>query len=143
MHPKRVVLIVDGSLIDAAVTRKMILTHGFSENVITFKTAQKAIHYLKELAPDSPELPEFAFVSLELSVTDGFTFLTEFKKLHKKIRCACNVVIMEEASFSYSLPKINSDPCVMTTIHKPIIKMNLDYLESINTPYRTSIRRCE
>jgi hypothetical protein len=113
-------------------------TQGFADTVLGFKNTEKAMDYLRKLDADSAEreIPEFIFVSLELELHGGFSFVSDFKKLSKKIKHTSNLVILEESSVSFALPKINSDPYVFATIHKPVIKMNLDYLESINTPSR-------
>ena len=76
--PYKLVLIVDDSSIDNFVNQKMIELNRFSEKVIAFTRAKKALEYLIELDKNKAHpnlIPSFIFLDLNITKMEIFIFL--------------------------------------------------------------------
>lgn len=129
--PYKLVLIVDDSSIDNFVNQKMIKLNKFSENVMAFTRANKALEYLIELDKNkthADEIPSFIFLDLNMPIMDGHEFIKQFKTLSEQIKEKCKIIILT-SSVNPIDPIISNDhKHVLTFLSKPLLKNNFDLI---------------
>jgi|SRR6218665_854423 len=125
-----VVMLVDDSAIDNFVNKKIIERYAFAEEVIPFTRARHALRHLLQLK-NNPELPAPSIIFLDLNMPeiDGYEFMDTFNLLPENIRKQIRIVILTSSINPSDVEKCNSYGAVVTFLHKPLVKNNLDALE--------------
>lgn len=130
--PYKLVLLVDDSSIDNFVNQKMIKLNRFSEKVIAFTRAEKAMEYLWTLDKNEVhpfEIPSFIFLDLNMPIMDGHGFIEQYITLSEKIKGKCKIIILT-SSVNPSDPLIANDhKHVLTFLSKPLMKNNFDLID--------------
>lgn len=124
------VMLVDDSSIDNFVNKKIIARYGFAQDAISFTRTKEALNYLTELNNDQSQIvPSILFLDLDMPEIDGFEFLDAFNLFSDRIKNAIDVVILTSSINPADIIKCNSHTSVLTFLHKPLVKHNLDKLE--------------
>lgn len=130
--PYKLVLLVDDSSIDNFVNQKMIERNKFSEKVIAFTRATKALEYLIGLDKDNLhacEIPSFIFLDLNMPIMDGNEFIKQFKTLPDEITEKCKIIILTSSVNLFDPIIINDHKYVLTFLSKPLLKNNFDLID--------------
>jgi CheY-like chemotaxis protein len=126
------VILVDDSAIDNFVNKKIINRYGFAENVIAFNKSREALAYLVNLsANENEELPSIVFLDLEMPEIDGYEFLDAFDLLGDRIKTNIQIVILTSSINPADVERCSKYEPVLTFLHKPLVKHNLDELQLI------------
>jgi CheY-like chemotaxis protein len=129
-HP--LVILVDDSAIDNFVNKKIINRYDFAENVIAFNKSREALAYLVNLsANENEELPSILFLDMEMPEIDGYEFLNAFDMLGERIKENIHIVILTSSINPADVEKCSKHESVLTFLHKPLVKHNLDELQLI------------
>jgi CheY-like chemotaxis protein len=134
MKKKRMVMLIDDNSIDNFVNKKMILYYRFADSVQEFLSPVKALEHLRKVdsAPEKLELiPELILLDMNMPVMSGEEFLKQFEELSSALRERCKVVILSGVLNGGELYGCQHNKQVMAIMQKPLIKMNLDYLENL------------
>lgn len=130
--PYKLVLLVDDSSIDNFVNQKMIELNRFSEKVIAFTRANKALEYLIGLDKNNLqayEIPSFIFLDLNMPIMDGNEFIKQFKTLSEEIKEKCNIIVLTSSVNPLDPTIVNDDKYVLTFLSKPLLKNNFDLID--------------
>ena len=133
------VMLVDDSSIDNFVNKKVIERYRFSDAVLTFTKARQALRYLLRLNQSGEAVPEILFLDLNMPEIDGFEFLETFNLLPAHIKKAIRVVILTSSINPTDVVTCNKYDFVITFLHKPLVKNNLDAVESLLTKNKEDI----
>jgi CheY-like chemotaxis protein len=126
------VMLVDDSAIDNFVNKKIITRYQFAKNIIEFTRSAEALNYLINLSNNETEqIPSVLFLDLDLPEINGFEFLDSFDLLPQRIKTEIKIVILTSSINPADSVKCNTHGSVLTFIHKPLVKHNLDELEDI------------
>ena|ERR1700749_2160061 len=128
------VMLVDDSSIDNFVNQKMIERYGFSENVITYTRARKALEYLFDLDSQHDILhliPSVIFLDMVMPVIDGLRFLEEYEKLSPKIKSRCRIVILTSSVNPEDTAKCEQNKNVLAYLSKPMLKHDLEHVDQL------------
>jgi CheY-like chemotaxis protein len=129
-HP--LVMLVDDSAIDNFVNKKVMARYNFTEKVNEFSKAYEALNYLAEVESDTEaEIPSILFLDLEMPQINGFEFLDKFEHMSPKMRKNISIVILTSSVNPADLERCVKHRSVLTYIHKPLMKNNLDDINSI------------
>lgn len=133
-------MLVDDSTIDNFVNKKIMERYGFSNNVLTFTKARQALRYLLRLNQSGEEIPELLFLDLNMPEIDGFEFLDTFSLLPEQITKKMKVVVLTSSINPTDAVVCNNYEAVLTFMHKPLMKNNLDELELLlQTKYKEDL----
>lgn len=122
----KVCLLIDDNFIDNFVTRKILETGNFAEQIIVIQSAPEAIAKLqsKEIEPD------VIFLDIRMPFMDGFEFLKEFDTLHlddnKKIRIYMLSSSLDPVDFRLS----SENKYITQFVHKPLTHKVLESLSA-------------
>lgn len=140
----KLVLLVDDSAIDNFVNQKMIKLNKFSENVIAFTRAIKAMDYLLEIDKNKSyetEIPSFIFLDLNMPIMNGHEFIKLFKNLSDEIQKRCKIIILTSSVNPIDLHTTKGNEHVLTFLSKPLMKNNFDVIDLlINDAFSENIR---
>lgn len=129
-HP--LVMLVDDSAIDNFVNKKVLSRYNFTAKVNEFSKVHDALNYLSEVEDDTEaEIPSILFLDLEMPHINGFEFLDKFERLSSKMRNNISIVIITSSVNPADLERCGKHKSVLTYIHKPLMKINLDEINSI------------
>ena len=80
-HNYKSVLLVDDVDLDNFVSKTIISSYHFSENIHLHTTADSALEFLKQTGktPDIP-FPDVIFIDINMPVIDGFQFIENIKR---------------------------------------------------------------
>lgn len=132
----RTVMLIDDCTIDNYVNRKMIMHYNFAKNIEEFQDSMSAMEHLRKIdsLPMAEQLaPDFIFLDLNMPVMDGNEFLQHYDKLSHKIKGKTRIVVLSGSIAPGELSLSTKNPHVLAFINKPLIKMNLDLIESLVT----------
>lgn len=129
-HP--LVMLVDDSSIDNFVNKKVMNRYDFAGSVNEFNKVHDALNYLSEVESDTEaEIPSILFLDLEMPIINGFEFLDRFDQLSSKMRNNISIVILTSSLNPADLERCSKHKSVLTYIHKPLMKNNLDDINAI------------
>ena len=123
------VLLIDDNDIDNFINERMITTSNFAKHVVVKNSAESALEYLRSLPPKSDDLPQVIFLDLNMPVTDGFAFLTEYEKLDEGVKNCCKIVVLSSSISLEDINRASANPHVRKYLNKPLSEK---YLQAIN-----------
>ena len=129
--PCKLIMLIDDSSIDNFVNQRVVLRYGFSENVIAFTKTRQGLQYLLKINTDTceEEIPSFIFLDLNMPEIDGFEFLAAFSLLSDLIKNKMKIVVLTSSINPADVEVCKKYPSVLTFLHKPLVKSNLDAVE--------------
>ncbi len=125
-------MLIDDSEIDLFIHRRFLELSGFSKELISYKSAESALDWLKNLNGDTP--PNVIFLDLNMPVVDGFSFLNLFSDLPEKIRDHSLIVVLTSSSSATDREQVFQHKNVIKMITKPIKQSDLDAVRKLVAP---------
>src|ERR1700712_1828474 len=125
MEPYRykLCLLIDDNFIDNFVTRKILETSNFAEEIVVIQSASESIAQLQSKAIE----PDVIFLDIRMPLMDGFEFLQEYDKLNfgqQKSKIFMLSSSLDPGDFRLS----TQNKYITQFIHKPITKKVLEAL---------------
>jgi CheY-like chemotaxis protein len=121
------VLLVDDNEIDNFINERIIVSSGFSANVVVKFSADAALDYLRE-ATTSEQVPDVVFLDLNMPVKDGFGFLADFANLSDLVKSKSKVIVLSSSISPDDINRASVNPHVYKYLNKPLSEK---YLEAI------------
>jgi CheY-like chemotaxis protein len=119
------VVVVDDSEMESQITKRILFTKSFAENVETFNSAMAALIYLNS----APVFPDVIFLDLHMPIMDGFDFLNSYVKFPKEKRNGCKVVILSGSHTSIDFDKAKKHLEIKAILQKPLQAEKLEDLK--------------
>lgn len=109
-------LLVDDNFIDNFVTKKILETGNFSEEIVVCQSATEAIEMLrtKQVQPD------VIFLDVRMPFMDGFGFLAEYDKLDEDIKKDVKIFMLSSSLDPTDFRMSTQNKYITQFIHKPI-----------------------
>lgn len=130
------VMIIDDTQIDRYIAKHILVKYDFSNELVEFDMATKAMAYLHQIK-DQPELwPELILLDIRMPEMDGFQFLEKFSELYSAYKINCDVVILSSSLDPKDHERAEKFKQIKKFINKPINKIHLE--EILTTCTRVS-----
>ncbi len=116
-------LLIDDNYIDNFVTRKILESSNFAENIIVVGSAAEAIGLLKKgtLRPDA------IFLDVRMPLMSGFEFLEEYAKIDFD-KDNVKIFMLSSSLDPVDLRKSTDNKYITQFIHKPLTQKALEEL---------------
>jgi CheY-like chemotaxis protein len=85
-------LIIDDDPISSCLTEMVLKLEGFTDNTITFSSAEESLHFLTSSTGE--ETPKVIFLDLNMPTMNGWQFLQALKPYESNISQDCAIYIL-------------------------------------------------
>ncbi len=124
-------VLIDDSEIDLFIHRRFLEVCQFSKELISYKSAEAALEWLRNLNGDSP--PNIIFLDLNMPLVDGFAFLKQFALLPEKIIGQAQIVVLTSSNSVTDRQQVFEHKNVIQMITKPIKQTDIEALRTLVT----------
>ena len=117
-------LLIDDNYIDNFVTRKILESGNFVDNIVIRQSPDEAIEALKVGAV----VPDVIFLDIRMPMMSGFEFLEEYDKLSIANKENIKIYMLSSSLDPLDMQKSVLNKYISNYIHKPITHKALDDL---------------
>ncbi|OKS88515.1 hypothetical protein RG47T_3984 [Mucilaginibacter polytrichastri] len=119
-------LLIDDNYIDNFVTRRILESSNFAEEIAVRQSANEAISALK----DGSVKPDVIFLDLRMPLMNGFEFLNEFDKIEFEGKEHIKIFLLSSSLDPNDVKRTTDNKYVVQFIHKPLTHKTLEELGS-------------
>jgi CheY-like chemotaxis protein len=119
-------LLIDDNYIDNFVTRRILESSNFAEEIAVRQSANEAITALK----DGSVKPDVIFLDLRMPLMNGFEFLNEFEKIEFEGKENIKIFMLSSSLDPTDVKRSTENKYVVQFIHKPLTHKILEELGS-------------
>ena len=116
-------LLIDDDSIGVFLTERLLQREGFTDETTAFSSAQLALDFLEQAAPE--ELPQVIFLDLNMPLMNGWEFLEALRPLESRLLGRCAIFILTSSLAHSDTARTSEFPLVAGLIHKPLDKLQI------------------
>jgi len=125
------VMVIDDNQIDKYIIKYVVSTKKFSDVILDYDCADKALEYLTENQNNLSMLPQVIFIDINMPGMSGFDFMKVYDKLSYILKNTCKVFITSATNVSDSdLYKLD-DKNIVSFLQKPITRNHLEVIQNL------------
>ena len=124
MEPRRykLCLLIDDNFIDNFVTRKILESANFVDQIVVIQSANEALQALR----DKKVIPDVIFLDIRMPLMDGFGFLAEYDKIELENKEAIKLFMLSSSLDPGDFRQSTQNKYITQFIHKPITHKALE-----------------
>ncbi|MCJ8208207.1 response regulator [Mucilaginibacter sp. RS28] len=122
--PFKTCLLIDDNYIDNFVTRRILESGNFAEEIIVNQSATDAINALK----DGSLRPDVIFLDLRMPLMNGFDFLNEFDKIDMPGKENVKIFMLSSSLDPTDVRRSSENKYITQFLHKPLTHKTLEEL---------------
>ena len=122
-------VLIDDSDIDLFIQRRFLEVYQFSKKLISYKSAEEALAWLKAINGEAP--PDVIFLDLNMPNVDGFGFLEGFKTLPQKVSDKSRIVVLTSSNSQKDRDLAFTYKNVIQFVTKPLKQSDIEDLKKI------------
>lgn len=122
-------VLIDDSDIDLFIQRRFLEVYNFSEQLVSYKSAQDALAWLKNINGEAA--PDIIFLDLNMPEIDGFSFLKSFQTLPEKVTKKSRIVVLTSSNSSKDREQVFENKNVIQFITKPLKQSDIEELQRL------------
>jgi len=116
-------LLIDDNYIDNFVTRKLLESSKFAENIVVLQSPAEAITCLR----NKTVVPDVIFLDIRMPLMDGFEFLEEYDKIDID-KTGIKIFLLSSSFDPTDIKKSVANKYITQFIHKPLTYKVLEEL---------------
>lgn len=121
--PYHTCLLIDDNYIDNFVTRKLLESSSFAENIVILQSPTEAIEGLR----DGSIKPDVIFLDIRMPLMSGFEFLDEYDKIDID-KTAIKIFLLSSSFDPTDVRRSAGNKYIARFIHKPLTRKILEDL---------------
>jgi two-component system, NarL family, nitrate/nitrite response regulator NarL len=121
--------LIDDSDIDLFIQRRFLEVYNFSSQLILYKSAEEALHWLRNINGSAP--PDVIFLDLNMPEIDGFGFLKRFDELPETLKSQSKIVVLTSSNSAKDREQAFSYKSVIQFITKPLKQSDIEDLKKL------------
>jgi two-component system nitrate/nitrite response regulator NarL len=122
-------VLIDDSDIDLFIQRRFLEVYNFSQQLVSYKSAEEALERLQN--SDGEPAPDVIFLDLNMPEIDGFGFLKSFEGLPDKIVKTSKIVVLTSSNSAKDKEQAFSNKNVIQFITKPLKQSDIEDLQRL------------
>lgn len=122
--PFKTCLLIDDNYIDNFVTRRILESSNFAENIIVSQSATDAINSIKS----GSLKPDVIFLDLRMPLMNGFDFLNELDKTNVDGKDKIKIFMLSSSLDPTDVKRSAENKYITQFIHKPLTHKILEEL---------------
>ena len=119
-------LLIDDNYIDNFVTRRILESSNFAENIFVQQSATDAIDAIRQ----GSIRPDVIFLDLRMPLMNGFEFLQEYDKLKEHDKSATKIFMLSSSLDPVDVKRSGQNKYITQFIHKPLTQKILEELSA-------------
>ncbi|MES2268244.1 MAG: response regulator [Bacteroidota bacterium] len=119
-------LLIDDNYIDNFVTRKILESGNYADNIIVIQSAHDAINALR----DGSIKPDAIFLDIRMPMMSGFEFLQEYEALDLDNKDVVKIFMLSSSLDPTDMNKSKGNKYVASFVHKPLTHQALEELST-------------
>jgi CheY-like chemotaxis protein len=119
-------LLIDDNYIDNFVTRRILESSNFADNIIVQQSATDAIDAIRE----GLVKPDVIFLDLRMPLMNGFEFLQEYDKLVDHDKSGTKIFMLSSSLDPIDVKRSGQNKYITQFIHKPLTQKILEELSA-------------
>lgn len=123
--PYKICLLIDDNYIDNFVTRRILESGHFAEQIIVRQSPAEAIESLRE----GTVKPDVIFLDIRMPLMNGFEFLQEYDKLDEEVKAA-KIFMLSSSLDPTDIKRSGENKYITQFIHKPLTQKILEELSA-------------
>jgi len=123
--PYKICLLIDDNYIDNFVTRRILESGNFAEQIIVRQSPAEAIQSLQE----GTVKPDVIFLDIRMPMMSGFEFLQEYDKLDEGKKGA-KIFMLSSSLDPIDIKRSGENKYITQFIHKPLTQKILEELSA-------------
>lgn len=128
MRPK--VFLIDDNNVVNFINRKTMESCGFSDDIIEYTSAKRALKFLGEAAKDLDQVPDLIFLDIKMQLMNGFQFLDSFIKLPETVTGKIKIIMLTSSLLDSDREHAMKYESVVAFLNKPITRDKLSNIKS-------------
>ena len=117
-------LLVDDNYIDNFVTRRILESGNFAENIIVHQSPHDALDALR----DGSIQPDVIFLDIRMPMMSGFEFLQEFETIEMDNKDVVKIFMLSSSLDPTDMSNSKNNKYVAQFVHKPLTHEALEEL---------------
>lgn len=119
-------LLIDDNYIDNFVTRRILESSNFAQNIVVKQSATEAIEQIR----DGIIKPDVIFLDLRMPLMNGFEFLQEYEKLDGHDKDNTKIFMLSSSLDPVDVKRSGQNKYITQFIHKPLTQKILEELSA-------------
>ncbi|RYU86975.1 response regulator [Mucilaginibacter terrigena] len=119
-------MLIDDNYIDNFVTRKILESGNFADNIIVIQSPHEAIEALRS----GSVKPDAIFLDIRMPMMSGFEFLQEYEALELDNKEVVKIFMLSSSLDPTDMNNSKSNRYVASFVHKPLTQQALEELST-------------
>jgi len=119
-------LLIDDNYIDNFVTRRILESSNFADQVVVSQSAAEAIDSLRS----GSVKPDVIFLDIRMPMMGGFEFLQEYDKIDVENKNSIKIFMLSSSLDPTDMKKSMNNKYITQFIHKPLTQKALDEIDT-------------
>lgn len=126
-----IIALVDDDKIFQVISAKMIRALDLSDDILQFENGEEALHYLRDNAAHTENLPDYIFLDINMPFVDGWMFLADYATIKPAFKKEIQIYVISSSIDSRDIKRAQNNSDVRDYIVKPVSPEKLRELVAV------------